>query len=192
MATRISNARRSTGFPCRRWAGSSARGRVLNVFRTPGALPPLRAEGLLTCCFSARLRDSLSNPGAPLLRLFKVLGDAGAAAFPQVKPVSANPSVATDIRECRMLPPHEVTELVEAYRHGAEMNELARRYGVHRHTVDRHLERAGVAKRPVAKVTPARVEQAKELYAQGLSTNQIGKHSASVEARSGRRSSERE
>lgn len=74
-----------------------------------------------------------------------------------------------------MLSPDEVTELVEAYRHGAEMNELSRQYGVHRHTVDRHLERAGVAKRPMTKMTPAKVEQATELYGQGLSTNQIGK-----------------
>ncbi|MEV3869784.1 hypothetical protein [Streptomyces sp. NPDC049906] len=83
--------------------------------------------------------------------------------------------MATDIRECRMLSPDEVTELVEAYRHGVEMNELSRRYGVHRHTVDRHLEGAGGAKRPMTKMTPAKVEQAKELFEQGLSANQIGK-----------------
>lgn len=74
-----------------------------------------------------------------------------------------------------MLSPDEVAELADAYRHGAVELSLARTYGVHRHTVDRHLERAGVATRPVVKMTPARVEPAKELYEQGLSTNQIGK-----------------
>ncbi|MEE1794372.1 helix-turn-helix domain-containing protein [Streptomyces sp. BE308] len=122
-----------------------------------------------------RLRDSLSNPGKPLARLLKALEQAGETALPQVEPTSADPAVATDVRECRMLSPDEVTELVEAYRHGAEMNELSRRYGVHRHTVDRHLERAGISKRQMTKMTPARVEKAKELYGQGLSTNQIGK-----------------
>ncbi len=95
--------------------------------------------------------------------------------MPQVEPLLPDPAVAAEIRECRMLSPNEVAELVEAYRYGAEMNELSRRYGVHRHTVDRHLERAGVAKRPMVKMTAARVEQAKELYGQGLSTNEIGK-----------------
>ncbi|MFM9590268.1 helix-turn-helix domain-containing protein [Streptomyces scabiei] len=109
------------------------------------------------------------------MRLFKALEDTGRAVLPQVEPIAVNPSVATEVRECRMLSPDEVAELVEAYRHGAGMNELARRYGVHRHTVDRHLEQAGVAKRQMVKMTPARVEQAKELYEQGLSTNQIGK-----------------
>jgi DNA invertase Pin-like site-specific DNA recombinase len=122
-----------------------------------------------------RLRDSLSNPSRPLLRLLKALENIGEAALPQVEPVSANPAAATDIRECRMLSPDEVAELVDAYRHGATELSLARKYGVLRHTVDRHLERAGVAKRPVVKMTAARMEQAKELYEQGLSTNQIGK-----------------
>ena len=122
-----------------------------------------------------RLRDSLSNPGKPLTRLLKALKDANEAEVPQVGPIAADPAVAIEVHECRMLSPDEVVELVEAYRHGAEMNELSRRYGVHRHTVDRHLERAGVAKRPMIKMTAARVEQAKELYGQGLSTNQIGK-----------------
>lgn len=74
-----------------------------------------------------------------------------------------------------MLSPDEVVELVEAYRHGAEMSELSRQYGVHRHTVDRHLERAGVAKRPMVKMTATRLARAKELYEQGWSTNQIGR-----------------
>lgn len=123
----------------------------------------------------ARLRDSLSNRGGPLFRLFEALDQAETVAKPQVTVVEADPAVAIEVRECRMLSPEEVAELVEAYRRGAGQRELAKRYGVHRHTVDRHLERAGVAKRAVVKMTPARVEQAKELYQQGLSTNQIGR-----------------
>ncbi|MEU8534135.1 helix-turn-helix domain-containing protein [Streptomyces parvulus] len=53
-----------------------------------------------------------------------------------------------------MLSADEVAEIAEEYRRGAGVNELARRYGVHRQTVDRHLERAGVSKRPMTKMTP--------------------------------------
>lgn len=120
-----------------------------------------------------RLRDSLSNPSKPLVRLFKALEDAGGWALPQVEPLPVDPSVATEVRECRMLSADEVAEIAEEYRRGAGVNELARRYGVHRQTVDRHLERAGVIKRPMTKMTSARVKQAKELYGRGLSTYEI-------------------
>ncbi|MBB0242693.1 helix-turn-helix domain-containing protein [Streptomyces alkaliphilus] len=66
-------------------------------------------------------------------------------------------------------------ELTEAYRGGATLKELARRYGLHRSTVDRHLERAGVHKRPMVKMTPARVAEARKPYEQGWSTARIGR-----------------
>jgi DNA invertase Pin-like site-specific DNA recombinase len=123
---------------------------------------------------NVRLYDSLANPSAPLLRLFKTLERGGEGLSSPADPVVADPTVATQIKENRILSPDEVAELVGAYRCGAEINELARKYGVHRHTVGRHLEQAGVAKRPVVKMTTARVAKARELYEQGLSTNQIG------------------
>lgn len=82
--------------------------------------------------------------------------------------------VRLEIKENRISRPDEVTELVEAYRHGAGVRELARQYGVHRHTVDRHLERVGVVKRPVVKMTPTVVAQARELQEQGWGTQRIG------------------
>jgi DNA invertase Pin-like site-specific DNA recombinase len=111
----------------------------------------------------------------PLLRLLAALAEAGSEAKPQVEMAEVDPAVATEVRENRMLTPSEATELVEAYRHGGTPRALAKQYGVHRHTVDRHLERAGIAKRPVIKITAPRVARAKDLYAKGWSTQRIGR-----------------
>jgi len=132
------------------------------------------------------LSDSLSNPGAPLLRLVAALEEMGGLTKMQVSEVARETIVAQtgavdpgmvrlEVRENRILSPDEVAELVEAYRRGAGVRELAHQYGVHRHTVDRHLERAGVVKRPVVKMTPNMVARARELQAQGWGTRRIGR-----------------
>lgn len=131
------------------------------------------------------LSDSLSNPGPPLLRLVAALAEAGGQENVQVSRSGGEAVVAQagvgdpgmvrlEVRENRILSPDEVAELVEAYRRGAGVRELARRYGVHRHTVDRHLERAGVVKRPMVKMTPEVVARARKLYEQGWSTQRLG------------------
>lgn len=107
--------------------------------------------------------------------MLEALANADEQTFVQVEPLEEALAVATTVRKCRMLAPDEVTEMVTAYRRGATARGLARQYGVHRHTVDRHLERAGVVKRPVVKMTTARITWAKELYAQGWSTQRIGR-----------------
>ncbi|WP_267244050.1 helix-turn-helix domain-containing protein [Streptomyces sp. PR69] len=122
-----------------------------------------------------RLADSLSNPGAPLLRLLKALEGAETELECLPELGQDSPVVATEIRENRILSPDEVAELVDAYRRGASMLELSRRYGVHRTTVDEHLKRAGVVKRSQTKMTPDRVTRATELYEQGWSTPRIGR-----------------
>jgi len=72
------------------------------------------------------------------------------------------------------LQPDEVRALVDAYRGGASANDLARGYGLDRHTVRAHLARADVAMRSPVKMTPDLVERATELYGRGWSTVQIG------------------
>lgn len=58
---------------------------------------------------------------------------------------------------------------------GVSEVELARQFGVHRHTVDRVLRRVGVVKRPGVRMVGSLLEKAKELYAQGLSVAAVGK-----------------
>lgn len=96
-------------------------------------------------------------------------------ATPQVEAVGVDPAVATSARENRMLSPGEIIELVEAYRRGATERSLARRFGAHRHTISRHLQRAGVVKRPKVKMTKVWLARARELRAQGWSMERIGR-----------------
>ncbi|MGN2641715.1 hypothetical protein ACTD5D_37245 [Nocardia takedensis] len=79
-------------------------------------------------------------------------------------------------RPNRKLQPDEVVLLVEQCQRGASMMELAAEYGLHRNTVEAHLRRAGVAKRPMVKMTERLVERATRLYVEELwTTARIGK-----------------
>lgn len=121
-----------------------------------------------------RLRDSLTNLSPVLLRLLAAVAEAQAGGRSQVEATRVDPAVATELRENRVLAPREVAELMDAYRRGATARALALLYGVHRHTVKRHLNRAGVARRPVVKMTGTMIKQARELYEEGWSTRRIG------------------
>lgn len=65
------------------------------------------------------------------------------------------------------LSPEQVAELVTAREAGAQINELAKRFNVHRATVIAHLERAGVPGRrwPGRTLTDAEIHVAARLYA---------------------------
>jgi len=119
------------------------------------------------------------------LRLVAVVKELGSPENAQTSSVTRETIVAQsgvgdpalvrlEVRENRKLSPSEVAELVDAYRRGTEIRKLARQYGVHRHTVDRHLERADVVKRPVVKMS-AVAARARELYEEGWSTQRIGR-----------------
>jgi hypothetical protein len=132
------------------------------------------------------LSNSLSNPGTPLLRLVTALDEVGGPEKPHVSASTCDAVMAQSgvvdpalvrlrVKENRILTPDEVAELVEAYRRGAGVRELARQYEVHRHTVDRHLDRAGIVKRPMVKMTPAVIARAREFQAQGWGAQMIGR-----------------
>lgn len=71
------------------------------------------------------------------------------------------------------LSPDQQVLLAADYRAGKTIYELAREYGVHRHTVTEHLNRAGVASRRT--ITEAERARFRELHAQGLGTYVIAK-----------------
>jgi hypothetical protein len=70
----------------------------------------------------------------------------------------------------RRLRPAQVEELVIGYRTGPTVYQLAEQFRINRGTVSNLLEREGIPRRG-RPLSPAQIEQATELYANGLSFN---------------------
>jgi hypothetical protein len=122
------------------------------------------------------LRGALSNPSsafATLLPLDKVmLTDAVAAQISQL-----SVGKRKNYRPNRRLTAAERTELAAQYRDGKSAFELARQYGINRHTVTKHLQREGVIIRgSQVKMTPELIAKAAYLYASGQSLVKVGAH----------------
>jgi DNA invertase Pin-like site-specific DNA recombinase len=72
-------------------------------------------------------------------------------------------------------PTRRRSQLAEQYKIGMSALELARQYGIHRHTVVKHLQRDGIVIRgSQVKMTPDMIERAKQLYTDGQSLAVIG------------------
>ena len=70
----------------------------------------------------------------------------------------------------RRLSPTDIDDLVDAYRAGASISQLAAGFGVHRTTVAAHLDRHGVPRHYARTAWDDRaLEEAAEMYAAGLS-----------------------
>ena len=119
------------------------------------------------------LRETLSNQSTPLATLFRT--DKGTLTK-RLSPASPQVScVERDYRPNRRLSRTERTQLAEQYKIGMSALELARQYGIHRHTVVKHLQRDGIVIRgSQVKMTPDMIERAKQLYADGQSLAVIG------------------
>lgn len=93
---------------------------------------------------------------------------------------ASSPQVNTlprDYRPNRRLSPAERVQLAEQYELGLSVIELARQYGINRHTVAKHLYREGVIVRGgQTKLTPDVIAMAAELYRSGSSLAKIGAH----------------
>jgi transposase-like protein len=75
----------------------------------------------------------------------------------------------------RKLSPVERTQLVEQYQSGKSTYELARQFGTDRHTIARHLRHEGIELRPQRKMTPQRIQRARQLHTAGSSLATIAK-----------------
>lgn len=79
-------------------------------------------------------------------------------------------------RRLRRLADERVAQLAAEREAGAEINDLAERYGIDRSTVIAHLHREGVPgrRRQGRSLSPDRVRAAGELYASGVSLIEVG------------------
>ncbi|GLZ06788.1 helix-turn-helix domain containing protein [Actinomadura sp. NBRC 104412] len=81
-----------------------------------------------------------------------------------------------DVRShAKQLKEREAQQVVAAYRAGATVYELGRRFGIHRNTVSKILKRQGVRMR-MGGMSPEQIDEAVNLYQEGWSLARIGKH----------------
>ncbi len=110
-----------------------------------------------------------------------VLTGASSKHFAQVRRLAAalpslidEPRAPAPVRQQQVrLTLARVAQLVAAYEAGADMNELAKLYGVHRHSVRAHLDKAGVELRRQGLTEPETAE-AERLYVAGVSLAKLG------------------
>ncbi len=82
----------------------------------------------------------------------------------------------------RLLSPADIDDLVNAYRAGATISQLAAEFGIHRTTVTGHLDRHGVPRRSEQTAWDDDIlREAAELYATGLSLADLA-HQFGVDA----------
>jgi DNA-directed RNA polymerase specialized sigma24 family protein len=92
-------------------------------------------------------------------------------ADPATPPVLAS---AAPRRRQRRLPPAQVAELTTAYESGAAINDLAKRFGIHRSTVLEHLNRSETRGQRYPALDEHEVDVAMQLYGTGLSLRNVG------------------
>jgi DNA-binding CsgD family transcriptional regulator len=120
------------------------------------------------------LREALSNTDAAFAQLIRSdwvrSAEDVAAAIPHVDRPNRK-----DYQMNRRLNPTERDKLVKQYVAGASTYQLARQFGIHRHTVSKHLRTRGIVIRGGRqKMTPDVIAVAAQLHASGQSLAQIG------------------
>ncbi|MGQ4268610.1 hypothetical protein [Nocardiopsis changdeensis] len=110
------------------------------------------------------------NPAHLAAKLEALLRElpAPTTPLPQRKKPTKKPGTA------KRLKPHEVDELIAAYRSGMNVYKLGERFGITRQTVSAILKRHGVEIRKRG-LSEEEIDEAVQLYAQGWSLTRIGK-----------------
>ena len=154
--------------------------------------PRLTRRNVVRSTTPVDLWGRLSNPDETVETLTGqgLRASSGSLATPDDGPNSASePSKDGALEERgrlsnpvqRRLSETEIEQLIHRYRAGASIDELARRYEIHRTTVIHHLDQADIARRRVVrKMTDESVAQAASRYEEGASlavvANEFGVH----------------
>jgi DNA-directed RNA polymerase specialized sigma24 family protein len=80
--------------------------------------------------------------------------------------------LAATVRRFRRLGIDDRAELLTSYQAGATVYEVAAKFGIHRHTVSKHLRDAGIRLR-LDGITPDQIDRAVQLYTSGWSLARI-------------------
>jgi DNA invertase Pin-like site-specific DNA recombinase len=113
------------------------------------------------------LVEQVSNPLSTLSSLFKAL-DSKAQWPVRPAPPSNCKTEEPNHQVQKWLTPEQIVGLVEAYRSGSTVKNLAASYEIHRTTVLEHLKRQGVPRRP-SKLNQVDIDKAVRLYELGYS-----------------------
>ena len=109
-------------------------------------------------------------------RLYDLRAVAQGFPAPDLRIRELKPPSIVPRRRAPRLTERQIDALVEAYKAGFSLPEVAKHFQIHRTTALIHLQRNGVPRRPsVTKLTDEDVERAVQLYEQGSSTATIGR-----------------
>ncbi|RSM40180.1 hypothetical protein DMA12_27555 [Amycolatopsis balhimycina DSM 5908] len=114
--------------------------------------------------------EEFAHPSHQVQRLLKL-----AASWPEPQASADEPVrhlTHRQLRTARQLRPEEVDRLIEEFRTGASIRELAHTYRVYRTTIGQHLRARGIDTRPFT-FLPEDVEDASQLYRDGWTLDQV-------------------
>jgi transposase-like protein len=152
-----------------RWAPLPCR---LAPARPPRGFRGRRSHAPLPSRFvSVDLIEQVSNPLSTLSSLFKAL-DSKALRPVRLATSSNCRTEAPNHQVQTWLTSEQIAGLVEAYRSGSTVKDLAATHGIHRTTVLEHLKRQQVPRRR-SKLNPVDINKAARMYAEGRSGEAI-------------------
>lgn len=115
------------------------------------------------------LPQPLSNPGTQVSALEALLRKLPTLSDPLPPAPARSPH-----GRAKQLKEEEARELIAAYRAGATVHEIGRRFGIARQTVSKILQRHDVAMR-MQGLSLGQIDEAVKLYEEGWSLDRIGK-----------------
>lgn len=111
--------------------------------------------------------EALSNHSTPVRRLLDLVRTWPEPPDDVVAAPRGEPG-----RTAKQLRPEQVDQLVDGWKQGKKVGELAKEYGLHRAAVGRHLASRGIKTQPPA-LSKAQVQEVVELYEAGWSSQRI-------------------